>query len=56
VTLADNGGDLVAGPLTIEPPDRPRDFKIARGPRIGITRSRDLPLRFWIADNPHVSR
>ena len=56
VGLADNGADLVEGPLTIEPPDRPREFRIARGPRIGITRSIDLPLRFWIADNPHVSR
>jgi DNA-3-methyladenine glycosylase len=56
VSLRDNGADLVTGPLTIEPPDRPRDFRIARGPRIGITRSRALPLRFWIDGDPHVSR
>jgi len=56
VSLRDNGADLVAGPLTIEPPDRPRDFRVARGPRIGITRSRTLLLRFWIAGDPHVSR
>ena len=56
VSRRDNGADLLAGPLTIEPPDRPRDFRVARGPRIGITRSRALPLRFWIADSPHVSR
>ena len=56
VTLRDNGVDLVDGALTIEPPDRPRDFRVARGPRIGITRSRTLPLRFWIAGDPHVSR
>jgi DNA-3-methyladenine glycosylase len=56
VTLRDNGADLVAGPLTIEPPDRPREFTIARGPRIGITRARQRPLRFWIRDDPHVSR
>ena len=56
VTLRDNGADLTRGPLTIEPaPDR-RRFRIAAGPRIGITRSADLPLRFWIADNPFVSR
>jgi DNA-3-methyladenine glycosylase len=56
VTLRDNGVDLTEGPLTIEAalePDRPR---IATGPRIGITRSADLPLRFWIAGNPFVSR
>ena len=56
VSLTDNGASLQDGPLTIHPPDAPRDFSIARGPRIGITRSRDLPLRFWIAGDPHVSR
>jgi DNA-3-methyladenine glycosylase len=56
VTLRDNGADLVVGALTIEPPDRPRDFRITRGPRVGITRSRALPLRFWIEGDPHVSR
>jgi DNA-3-methyladenine glycosylase len=56
LTLRDNGADLTRGPLVILPPDRPRDFAIARGPRVGITRSRHLPLRFWIAGSPFVSR
>ncbi len=56
VTLAHNAADLTGGALTIEPPDRPRDFRIARGPRIGLTRSVALPLRFWVVDDPHVSR
>jgi DNA-3-methyladenine glycosylase len=56
VGLADSGADLVQGRLRIEPPDRPRDFRIARGPRVGITRSTDLSLRFWIAGSPYVSR
>jgi DNA-3-methyladenine glycosylase len=56
VSVKENGTDLVAGPLTIEPPDGPREFRIARGPRIGITRSRTLPLRFWIDGDPFVSR
>lgn len=30
--------------------------RIERGPRIGITRAADWPLRFTIKDNPHVSR
>jgi DNA-3-methyladenine glycosylase len=55
ITLADNGADLTAGRLTIEPPDAPREFDVATGPRIGITRSRDLPLRFWIAGHRSVS-
>jgi DNA-3-methyladenine glycosylase len=56
VTLRDNGVDLTDGPLTIEPPDRPRDFRVAMGARIGITRAVDRPLRFWVADDPFVSR
>jgi DNA-3-methyladenine glycosylase len=56
VTLRDNGADLSRGPLTIEPGPAPRGFRIATGPRIGITRSADLPLRFWVAGSPFVSR
>jgi DNA-3-methyladenine glycosylase len=56
VTLRDNGVDLTDGPLTIEPPDRRRDFRVATGARIGIARAVDRPLRFWIADDPFVSR
>ena len=56
VTLRDNGADLTGGPLTIEPPASPGRFRVARGPRVGITRSADLPLRFWIAGNRFVSR
>jgi DNA-3-methyladenine glycosylase len=56
VTLRDNGADLTDGPLTIEPPDLRRDFRVATGARIGITRAVDRPLRFWVADDPFVSR
>jgi DNA-3-methyladenine glycosylase len=56
ITLRDNGADLTRGRLTIEPPDAPRAFRVAAGPRIGITRARDLRLRFWIAGNRFVSR
>jgi DNA-3-methyladenine glycosylase len=56
VTLRDNGVDLTTGGLTIEPPPSPRDFRIATGPRIGITRAADLPLRFWISGNRSVSK
>jgi DNA-3-methyladenine glycosylase len=56
VTLRDNGADLLGGPLTIEPRPDARPPRIGTGTRIGITRSADLPLRFWIAGNPFVSR
>jgi DNA-3-methyladenine glycosylase len=55
VSLRDNGADLTFGPLTIEPPPSPERQRIASGPRIGITRSTDLPLRFWLAGNRFVS-
>ena len=56
ISLDDNGADLTTEPLTIEPPDAPRDFTIAVGPRVGITRAADLPLRYWITGNRYVSR
>jgi DNA-3-methyladenine glycosylase len=56
ITLRENGADLTHGLLTILGPDRPRDFRIASGPRIGITRAVELRLRFWIDDNRFVSR
>ena len=56
ITVADNGADLTRGRLTIEPPDGRRAFRVARGPRIGIARAAALPLRFWIAGHPALSR
>jgi len=56
VSLADNGRDLTDGRLTIGPPEGPREFRIACGPRIGITRAVERRLRFWIAGNRFVSK
>ena len=56
ITLRDNGADLRRGPLTIEPPGRRRGFRVATGPRVGITRDAARPLRFWIAGHASVSR
>jgi DNA-3-methyladenine glycosylase len=55
ITLRDNGVDLTTGPLVILPADAPRSFSVACGRRVGITRSVELPLRFWIAGDPSVS-
>lgn len=53
ITRRDNGADLTAGALVIEPrTTRPR---VVSGPRIGITRAMHLPLRFWIVSSPHVT-
>ncbi len=54
VTLEHYGVDLTRGPLTVTPGEGV--FEAAVSTRIGITRSADLPLRFFIRDNEHVSR
>jgi DNA-3-methyladenine glycosylase len=51
-----NGVDVTKGPITIHAPERQEKFEIAISPRIGITKSADLPLRFFIKGNPSVSR
>jgi DNA-3-methyladenine glycosylase len=56
ITLRQNGADLTGGPLVIAPPDGPREFDIATGPRVGITRAAHLLLRFWVREHRYVSR
>ena len=53
---ADNGKDMTlaaSGLWLADDGDRPRN--ITTGPRIGITKSADLPLRYFIPGNPYVS-
>jgi DNA-3-methyladenine glycosylase len=53
-----NGIDLLTGPMRIVPRAR-GDLPIASGPRIGVEYAGDWaarPMRFWIRDDPHVSR
>lgn len=48
LTLEDNGT-----PVTVELPDRAPEW--VAGPRIGISKNVDAPLRFWIPGHPTVS-
>ncbi len=50
------GADLTSGPLTVReiPADPPPKIQVT--PRIGIAKSKDLPLRFLIDDNEAVSK
>jgi DNA-3-methyladenine glycosylase len=56
ITLRDNGADLTKGVLVIAPRDLAAPLAVAAGPRVGITRAVDAPLRFWVANNRHISR
>jgi len=56
ITLRDNGADLTRGPILVRGPEKEVAFEIASSKRVGITKSADLPLRFFIKDNRFVSR
>ena len=50
-----NGTDVTRGALTVRTPRSAEPFEIITSKRIGISVSQDLPLRFFIKDNEHVS-
>lgn len=52
--LAHNGLDLTSGALVLAPPVDPDS--VATGPRVGLRQAPDRPWRFWLADEPTVSR
>jgi DNA-3-methyladenine glycosylase len=59
IELTENGGDLYDGPVRILP--RPPAWlagghQIIAGERVGITKAVELPWRFCLVHNPHVSR
>ena len=57
ITLAQNGCDVSRGPIRLYTEKKDGEaLQIATSPRIGITKSVDLPLRFFLAGNPFVSR
>jgi DNA-3-methyladenine glycosylase len=56
ITLRQNGVDVTRGPITVGPSETDAAFDIGVSRRIGITKSADLPLRFFIKGNRFVSR
>jgi DNA-3-methyladenine glycosylase len=50
-----DGHALRTAPLRIVAGDRVEDDAVATGPRIGVTRAIDAPLRFFVADSRCVS-
>lgn len=56
ITGEQDGHSLDRPPLWVEPGERVNPGLVRTGPRIGITRAVDWPLRFWEDGNPFVSR
>ena len=55
ITRSHNGADVTRGPLVVREQACRREVEIHVTPRIGITQSADLPLRFVTAGNGFVS-
>lgn len=55
ITLADNGSDLTRGPIFVLEGDR-RAFETGVSARIGIAKSADLPLRFFVKGSEFLSK
>lgn len=56
VTLDQYGADVTEGALTVRESKGSESFEIGVSPRIGIAKAVDLPLRFFVEGNAHVSR
>jgi DNA-3-methyladenine glycosylase len=55
IGLRQNGADVTRGPLLVCAPKKLEPVDIGVSRRIGITKSADLPLRFFIRGNRFVS-
>jgi DNA-3-methyladenine glycosylase len=55
ITLADDGCDLAAGPVTLTLGDPVPTDRISTGPRVGLRRAAEVPWRFWLTGEPSVS-
>jgi DNA-3-methyladenine glycosylase len=51
-----NGHDLNKPPLILVAKDKLPERSVVQTTRIGISRGRDVPWRFYIAGNPYVSK
>ncbi|MGH7459022.1 MAG: DNA-3-methyladenine glycosylase [Longimicrobiaceae bacterium] len=55
VTSGLNGHDLSRPPLYLLPGQPVTPARVARGPRVGVTRATGWPLRFWVEGSAYVS-
>jgi len=56
ISGAHDGVHLQRGVLRLLATPESRELEVVAGPRIGISRAADWPLRFYEAGSPYVSR
>jgi len=56
IDIADNGTDLINGAVQLVEQPEVEESKITTTSRIGISAAKQTPWRFYITDNPYVSR
>ena len=56
IGLEHDGASALRGALRVERAPARLPLRVLSGPRVGIRQAADLPYRFWLADNPHVTR
>jgi DNA-3-methyladenine glycosylase len=56
ITGVCSGRSLVQGPVRILAPPRRGSWQVVAGPRIGVSRGKDRPLRFALRGSPWLSR
>ena len=56
IDRAQNGSDLSKGPLFVLKGQNISDDQVRVSPRIGLVHATELPLRFFLGNNEHVSR
>jgi DNA-3-methyladenine glycosylase len=56
ITRRHNGVDVTRGPILVSPPAQVEGFEIGVSRRVGISKSADLPLRFFVSGSRFISR
>jgi DNA-3-methyladenine glycosylase len=56
ISTTDNGTDLTTGHIRLTPGESRPPADVQTGPRVGLREAADRPWRFWLADEPTVSR
>ena len=55
IAKADYGKPVFRDEFSLIPRDKAASLSIRSGPRVGISKAKEKPWRFWIKDNPFVS-